>query len=145
LCWRICVKNPFFVYLKTLNEMKKYAPKIIQNVLQNGYIFMLKIYHCNVLSPINKIIMNIHLIKEKKIVLFPLFTLLEIMSFATGHYAIGMQLVVICNYLGHVCNYKFDIVLFFSYTIVCATNVQLSVYNMDTCHKNDGLNLYILK
>jgi hypothetical protein len=29
--------------------------------------------------------------------------------------------------------------------ILCATNVQLNVYNMDTCHKNDGLNLYILK
>jgi len=28
---------------------------------------------------------------------------------------------------------------------VCATNVQLNVYNMDVCHKNDGLNLYILK
>jgi hypothetical protein len=28
---------------------------------------------------------------------------------------------------------------------VCATNVQLNVYNMDTCHKNNGLNLYILK
>jgi len=29
--------------------------------------------------------------------------------------------------------------------VVCATNVQLNVYNMDTCHKNNGLNLYILK
>jgi hypothetical protein len=29
--------------------------------------------------------------------------------------------------------------------VVCAINVQLNVYNMDTCHKNDGLNLYILK
>jgi hypothetical protein len=29
--------------------------------------------------------------------------------------------------------------------VVCATNVQLNVYNTDTCHKNDGLNLYILK
>jgi hypothetical protein len=29
--------------------------------------------------------------------------------------------------------------------VMCATNVQLNVYNMDTCHKNDGLNLYILK
>jgi hypothetical protein len=29
--------------------------------------------------------------------------------------------------------------------VVCATNVQLNVYNMDTCHKNDGLNLYIFK
>jgi hypothetical protein len=37
-------------------------------------------------------------------------TLLEILSFATNHYATGMQLIVICNYLGHVCNYKFGIV-----------------------------------
>jgi hypothetical protein len=37
-------------------------------------------------------------------------TLLEILLFATSHYATGMQLVVICNYLGHVCNYKFGIV-----------------------------------
>jgi hypothetical protein len=29
--------------------------------------------------------------------------------------------------------------------VVCAINVQLNVYNMDTCHKNNGLNLYILK
>ncbi len=29
--------------------------------------------------------------------------------------------------------------------VVCATNMQLNVYNMDMCHKNDGLNLYILK
>jgi hypothetical protein len=29
--------------------------------------------------------------------------------------------------------------------VVCTTNVQLNVYNMDTCHQNDGLNLYILK
>jgi hypothetical protein len=28
---------------------------------------------------------------------------------------------------------------------MCATNVQLNVYNMDTCHKNNGLNLYIFK
>ncbi len=28
---------------------------------------------------------------------------------------------------------------------MCAINVQLNVYNMDMCHKNDGLNLYILK
>ncbi len=26
-----------------------------------------------------------------------------------------------------------------------ASNVQLNVYNMDMCHKNDDLNLYILK
>jgi hypothetical protein len=29
--------------------------------------------------------------------------------------------------------------------VLCATNVQLNVYSMDTCQKNDGLNLYILK
>ncbi len=67
------------------------------------------------------------------------------MSFTTSHYATSMQLVVICNYFGHVCNYKFGIVLFFNHTIVCATNMQLNVYNMDMCHKIDGLNLYILK
>jgi len=39
-----------------------------------------------------------------------LTTLLEILSFVTSHYATGMQLVVICNYLGDVCNYKFGIV-----------------------------------
>jgi hypothetical protein len=37
-------------------------------------------------------------------------TLLEILSFATNHYVTGMQLVVICNYLDVVCNYKFGIV-----------------------------------
>jgi hypothetical protein len=37
-------------------------------------------------------------------------TLLEFLSFATSHYAIGMQLIVVCNYLGHICNYKFGIV-----------------------------------
>jgi hypothetical protein len=36
--------------------------------------------------------------------------LLEILSFATNHYATSMPLVVICNYLNHVCNYKFGIV-----------------------------------
>jgi len=37
-------------------------------------------------------------------------TLLEVMSFAINHYATGMQLVVVYNYFGHVCNYKFGIV-----------------------------------
>jgi hypothetical protein len=37
-------------------------------------------------------------------------SLLEIMLFTTSHYATGMQLVVICNYLGHVWNYKFGII-----------------------------------
>jgi len=38
------------------------------------------------------------------------YSLLEILSFATNHYATGMQLVIVCNYFGHVCNYKFGIV-----------------------------------
>ncbi len=71
-------------------------------------------------------------------------TLLEILSFVTNHYAIGMQLVVIYNYLGHVCNYKFGIIYFFSHMVMCAINVQLNVYNMGTCHKNNGIHLYIL-
>jgi len=29
--------------------------------------------------------------------------------------------------------------------VVCATNVQLSVYNMEVCYKNNGLNKYIIK
>ncbi len=37
-------------------------------------------------------------------------TLLEILSVATNHYVTSMQLVVICNYLGLICNYKFGIV-----------------------------------
>jgi hypothetical protein len=37
-------------------------------------------------------------------------SLLEILSFATNHYVTDMQLIVVCNYLGHVCNYKFGIV-----------------------------------
>jgi hypothetical protein len=32
------------------------------------------------------------------------------MSFATNHYATSMQLDIIYNYIGHVCNYKFGIV-----------------------------------
>jgi hypothetical protein len=27
---------------------------------------------------------------------------------------------------------------------MCVTNLQLNVYNMDMCYKNNGLNLYIL-
>jgi hypothetical protein len=29
--------------------------------------------------------------------------------------------------------------------VMCATNMQLNVYNMNSCHKNDGLNLYIFQ
>jgi hypothetical protein len=28
---------------------------------------------------------------------------------------------------------------------MCATKIQLNVYSMDTCHKNNGLNIYIFK
>jgi hypothetical protein len=37
-------------------------------------------------------------------------TLLEILSFATNHCAIGMQLVFVFNYFDHVCNYEFGII-----------------------------------
>jgi hypothetical protein len=30
--------------------------------------------------------------------------------------------------------------MFLGYTIMCATNMQLMVYKMDTCHKNNDLN-----
>jgi hypothetical protein len=60
-------------------------------------------------------------------------TLVEIMSFATSHYAIGMQLVVVCNY-------QFNTIYFLGHRVVCATNMQLNVYNMDMFHKNNGLN-----
>jgi hypothetical protein len=29
--------------------------------------------------------------------------------------------------------------------VVCAINMQLNVFNMDMCHKNNGLNQYIFK
>jgi hypothetical protein len=47
---------------------------------------------------------------KSPLIVFNELSLLEILSFATSHYATGMQLVVICNYLGDVCNYKFGIV-----------------------------------
>jgi hypothetical protein len=28
---------------------------------------------------------------------------------------------------------------------MCVTHMQLNVYNVDTCHKNNALNLYVLK
>ncbi len=58
MCWRICVKNPFLVFLKTLNEMRKSTPKIIQNV-QKKFVQNIPL---NVLSPIKKIIINIYFI-----------------------------------------------------------------------------------
>jgi hypothetical protein len=48
--------------------------------------------------------------KEALVATFSFHSLLKILSFTTSHYATGMQLVVVCNYLGHVCNYKFGIV-----------------------------------
>jgi hypothetical protein len=43
-----------------------------------------------------------------------------------------MQLVVICNY-------KIDVVYYMGYIVMCATNIQLLMYKMDTCHKENGL------
>jgi hypothetical protein len=48
--------------------------------------------------------------KELKGFAINFMSLVEILLFATNHYVIDMQLVVVCNYLGHVCNYKFGIV-----------------------------------
>jgi hypothetical protein len=36
--------------------------------------------------------------------------LVEILSFATNHYAIGVHLALVCNYISHVCSCKFNIV-----------------------------------
>jgi hypothetical protein len=57
---------------------------------------------------------------------------------------IDMQLVIVCNYIGYVCNYKFGTIYFLSHIVVCVTNMQLNVYNMDTCHKNNDLNLIFI-
>jgi hypothetical protein len=43
-----------------------------------------------------------------------------------------MQLVVKCNY-------KIDIVYYMGYKVMCATNMQLLMYKMDTSHKEIGL------
>jgi hypothetical protein len=43
-------------------------------------------------------------------IFYGITSLLEILSFATSHYAIGMQLIIVCNYFGHIYNYKFGIV-----------------------------------
>jgi hypothetical protein len=53
---------------------------------------------------------------------------------------IDMQLVIVCNYIGFVCNYKFGNVYFLGHIVSCTSNMQLNVYNMDVCHKNNGLN-----
>jgi hypothetical protein len=71
-------------------------------------------------------------------------TLVEILLFVTSHYATSMQLVDY-NYHGHVCNYKFCIGQFLGHMVMCEIKVQLNVYNMHTCHKNNGLNIYVFK
>jgi hypothetical protein len=35
-----------------------------------------------------------------------------------------MQLVIICNYVDHVCNYKIDIIYYMGYIVVCATTMH---------------------
>jgi len=44
-------------------------------------------------------------------------TLLEILSFATSHYATGMQLLVVCNY-------KLGVVFFLGHMVMCAINMH---------------------
>jgi hypothetical protein len=44
------------------------------------------------------------------------------MWFATNQYATSMQLIVIYNFLDHVCNYKFFVLLFLGHTLVRAIN-----------------------
>ncbi len=49
-----------------------------------------------------------------------LLTLLEILSFATSHYATGMQLNVVYNYLGHVLQLQFwYYIIYVPYSCVC--------------------------
>jgi hypothetical protein len=41
--------------------------------------------------------------------------------------------------MNHVYNYKIDIVEFLGYIIVHAINMQLIIYKMNICHKNNDL------
>jgi hypothetical protein len=100
-------------------------------------------YDYNQFCPLFDVTKNITNIMRKKGILQLAFTARNLVI-ATSHYATNMQLVVVCNYLGHVCNYKFGIVQFMGHMDVWAINMQLNVYNMNTCHKNNDLNLYIL-
>jgi len=51
-----------------------------------------------------------------------------------------MQLIAINNYIGRASSYKIGTVKFVGHMIVCANKIQLNVYKMNTCHKNNGLN-----
>jgi len=44
-----------------------------------------------------------------------------------------------CNYIGHAFNYKIYIIYYMGYMVYCATNMQLILYKMNTCHKENGL------
>lgn len=44
-------KSIFCVFQNARWNEKKYAPKIIQNILKNDYIFLFRMYHRSVLSP----------------------------------------------------------------------------------------------
>ncbi len=46
----LCKKSIFYVYQNTRWNERMFAPKIIQNVPKNEYIFMPKVYHRNMLS-----------------------------------------------------------------------------------------------
>jgi len=52
LFWRFLYQNPFYMFIKMLNEIKeKNFPKIYQNITLKKYIFLLKVTPCSVVSP----------------------------------------------------------------------------------------------
>jgi hypothetical protein len=79
--------------------------------------------------------------------------------FTDVHVCVTTKNLVICNQSlcnWHATNYHLQLswsclqlqtwyCIILGHTVVCATNMQLNVYNMNTYHKNNDLNLYILK
>lgn len=47
--------------------------------------------------------------------------------------------LVVCDQIGYACKYKIDITYFLGHIVACATNMQLMIYKMDMCHKNNNL------
>jgi hypothetical protein len=61
------------------------------------------------------------------------------MLFATSHYAIRCHLQLMFTTTNLV------LYNFWAIQLCVWFNMQLNVYNMDMCHKNNGLNYYIFK
>jgi hypothetical protein len=113
--WRLqtflaIITSKHFGPLPTLRRIRTFLFKDVEDGVWWGFWFQLN--NCFVVWNIQVLIIltsnmkshdSYHLVGSYQ-------TLLEILSFATSHYATSMQLIVICNYLGHVCNYKFGIV-----------------------------------